>query len=102
MKKLLSILITASMLFSTVVLPASAEDNSVNVTTEFKTSNLVVNGGFENGLEGWTVSNPYNYISVAESFVDDAGATKTVVNGKKALYISSPANPEKQGQSIGI
>ena len=101
MKKLLSLLIAVSTLCSFAAVPASAEDTSVNVVTEFPTTNLIVNGGFENGLEGWTVNNPYNLMSVVETFVDDAGATKTAVNGKKTFYVSTPANPNQENVSIG-
>ena len=100
MKKLLSLLIAWSMLFSFTTVPASAEDTSVNVVTEFPTSNLIVNGGFENGFDGWTVNNPYNLMSVVETFVDDAGATKTAVNGNKTFYVSTPANPSQENVSI--
>ena len=50
-KKLLSGLITASLILAQAVIPVTAEDTSVNVVTEFPTTNLIVNGGVEDGFD---------------------------------------------------
>ena len=92
MKKLLSILIAVCVLFSLAVIPVSASNlGLINETTTFSVDNLIVNGGFENGLTGWECENPYNYLNVVTSFTDDQSATVTPVNGTKALHIASPA-----------
>ena len=92
MKKILSALIAMSMLFSSVLLPASAEDASVNLVTEFRTDNLIVNGGFEDGLEGWETDDSGVFEVVENSFQNASGTTHNVVNGKKAVKATSGAS----------
>ena len=88
-KKLLSVLITVSLLISSAVMPAWAEETDVNVVTEFKTENLVVNGGFEDGLDGWVTDDTGVFEIVEDTFTNSGGTVHNVVNGTKALKATS-------------
>ena len=88
-KKLLSVLITVSLLISSSVMPAWAEETDVNVVTEFKTENLVVNGGFEDGLDGWVTDDTGVFEIVEDTFTNSGGTVHNVVNGTKALKATS-------------
>ena len=76
-----------SMIFSFATVPATAEepDTSVNVLTEFKTSNLIENGGFEDGFEGWVTDDSGVFEVVEGTFTNPNGATHKVLNGTKAV-----------------
>ena len=57
--------------------------------TEFKTENLIVNGGFEKGLEGWVTDGTGVFTVVENNFTSNSGKTYNVVNGTKAAKATS-------------
>ena len=81
-----------SMIFSFATVPATAEepDTSVNVLTEFKTSNFIKNGSFENGLDGWITDGTGIFKVVEGKFADPRDKSEhNVVNGNKALMATN-------------
>lgn len=70
-----------------VMINAKGEHNYVGESRSRPSTNLVVNGDFESGLEGWIVSSPSSSIRVDQMF----GST----SGSSALALSSAAKFEQ-------
>lgn len=53
--------------------------------TEFPTENLIKNGGFEKGLEGWETDDSGVFSIVKDTFKGNNDSTKSVANGQYAI-----------------